>query len=141
MKKNIVAIDSGCFIAMQLDQDLAAEIKSNLKEKWDAFCSEMAILETFYVVCRRTNYEKAKKKITALIESKVIKIVPIKELIEYASKLKCERPIALADCLTIALAKKLEGKAIFYKKEMELKKTIEKDPFDVELMFLVNGDN
>ena len=46
-----------------------------------------------------------------------------------AAGLKCERGIAIADCITIALVKALNGKAIFYRKEREFEKTLEKKPF------------
>ncbi|MFO8020632.1 MAG: PIN domain-containing protein [Promethearchaeia archaeon] len=135
MKRNIVAIDSSCLIALQADEELANKIKQKLYESWDAYCSEMAILETQYILCRKKSFEIASKKISALVESNVIQIVPIKDLLENASKLKCERSIAIADCLTIALAEKLNSKAIFYQQERELKDAIEKKPFQVKIEF------
>ncbi|MGV9199201.1 MAG: PIN domain-containing protein [Promethearchaeia archaeon] len=136
MKRSIVALDSSCLIALQADEELATQIQQKLHECWDAYCSEMAILETQYVICRKTSFEIAKKKISALLASNVIQIVAIQELLENASQLKCERSIAIADCLTIALAKKLRSKAIFYRRERELKNAIEKKPFGVKIEFL-----
>jgi predicted nucleic acid-binding protein len=140
MKKSLVAIDSGCLIALHSGEKLANEIKENLRDKWEGYCSEMTILETFYVLCRKSNLKTANEKVDALIESNVLHIVPIKKLLKEASKLKCQRSIAIADCLTIALAKRFKGKAIFYRKERELKKSINKKPFQVELMFLIDED-
>ncbi len=95
----------------------------------------MAILETFYVICRRSTWKIAKTKINALKESHIIQIEPINHLINRASQLKCQRAIGIADCLTIALAESINGKAIFYHKEKELEKTMEKELFDIELIF------
>jgi predicted nucleic acid-binding protein len=138
MKKNLVAIDSSCLIALQADEKLAKRINQNLIEKWDAYCSEMAILELFYVLCRNSNLKKAQKKVEALVNSHVIEIIPVRELLKEASRQKCIRAIAIADCLTIALAKNLNGKAIFYRKETELKNAIKKKPFDIEIIFLLD---
>jgi predicted nucleic acid-binding protein len=140
MKKSLVAIDSSCLIALNSGEELVNKIKTNLKEKWVAYCSEMAILETFYILCRKSNLETAQNKINALISSNVLNIIPIKKVLKEASKLKCERSIAIADCITIALAQNLDSKAIFYRKERELKKAIKKKPFQVELIFLVDDN-
>lgn len=40
-----------------------------------------------------------------------------------------------ADCLTIALAKILQGQAIFYQKEKEIDKAMENKLFDVKIIF------
>lgn len=96
----------------------------------------MAILELHYVLCRNSNLKTAQKKVEAFVNSNVIEIIPVRELLKEASRQKCERAIAIADCLTIALAKNINGKAIFYRKETELKNAIKKKPFEVELIFL-----
>ncbi len=87
----------------------------------------MAILETFYILCRKSSWEEAKVKIDALIKSNIIKIIPISNLIEHAALIKCERAIAIADCLTIALAKSLNGAAIFFDREKELEIAMKKN--------------
>ncbi len=135
-EKNLVANDSSCLIALQADEKLAKRINQNLVENWDAYCSEMAILELHYVLCRNSNLKTAQKKVEAFVNSNVIEIIPVRELLKEASRQKCERAIAIADCLTIALAKNINGKAIFYRKETELKNAIKKKPFEVELIFL-----
>lgn len=135
MKKSNVSIDSSCLIAIQADEKLGNKLTNFLKKEWNAYVTEIAILETFYVLCRKSNWKDAKTKTQALRESNIIQIEPINKYLEYAAKLKCERPIAIADCLTISLAKSIQGQAIFYHQEQELKKTLESKPMDVEIIF------
>ena len=135
MKKSLVAIDSSCLIAIQTNEPLNQEFQQLLKTKWNGYCTEMALLETFYILCRKTNWKKAETKVKALIESNVIQIKSIKSLLKKAAQLKYQRTIAIADCLTIALAESIQGKAIFYHKELELEKALEKESFNVEIVF------
>ena len=135
MKKSRVAIDASCLIAIQADEPLNEKFQNLLKSKWNGYCTEMAILETFYILCRKLQWKIAKTKINALQESNIIKIKPINTLLEIAAQLKCQRSIAIADCLTIALAESIKGKAIFYHKERELEKTMENELFNVEIIF------
>jgi len=44
--------------------------------------------------------------------------------------------ISLADCFILALAKKLGCKALFARREVELKEEIEKQGFDIEIVFV-----
>lgn len=135
MKKSPMAIDSSCLIAIQANEPLKKEFQQLLKTKWKGYCTEMALLETFYILCRKTNWEKSRSKVEALIESNVLQIRSIKSLLKKAAQIKCQSPVAIADCLNIALAESIQGKAIFYHKEIELEKALEKGPFNVEVIF------
>ena len=130
-----MAIDSSCLIAIQANEPAKKKFQSLLKTKWEGFCTEMALLEVFYILCRKTNWKEAETKVKAFIESNVIQIKSFKSLVIKAAQIKCQRSIAIADCLTIALAESVQGKAVFYHKETELEKSIEKEPFNVELIF------
>lgn len=141
MKKNNVSIDASCLIAIQADEKLGQKLKTLLMEKWNACCTEIAVLEFYYVLCRKLGWDIAKTKLQSLKESLTIRIQPINNLIEVAAQLKCQKSIAIADCLTIALAYEIQGKAIFNHEERELKKAIETKPFDVEIFFLENLKN
>jgi len=135
MKKSSVSIDSSCLIALQANEELGNRFKERAKQDWDVYCSEFAILETFYVLCRKFGIGIAEQKVTSLKESGVIQIEPIITLSKDAALIKCQRPIAIGDCFTIALARKINGDAIFCKKEQELKKALDKQPFDVNVLF------
>ena len=141
MKKDNVSIDASCLIAIQTDEKLGQKFKKLLMGKWNAYCTEIAILEFYYVLCRKLGWDIAKTKLQSLKESGTIQIKPINDLIEVAAQLKCQKSIAIADCLTIALACEIQGKAIFNNEERELKKAIETKPFDVEIFFLENLKN
>ncbi len=135
MRKKTVVLDASCLIALQAEEQLAEKLKKNIIEKWDPYCTELAILETYYILCRKLDWNTAKSKINALKDSNVIQIKPINIILEDAVLLKCQRSISIADCLTIALAKILQGQAIFYQKEKELDKAMENKPFDVKIIF------
>ncbi len=96
---------------------------------------EMAILETFYILCRKFTWKTANTKIDALKASNVIQIESINSLLKKAAQLKCQRAIEIADCLTITLAEAIKGKAVFYHKEKELENTMENESFKVEIIF------
>jgi len=141
MKKSLVSIDSSCLIAIQADEPLNKKFQNLLKTKWKGYCTEMAILETFYILCRKFTWKIAKTKIDALKASNIIRIEPINSLLKKAAQLKCQRAIAIADCLTIALAESIKGKAIFYHKEKELENTMENESFNIEIIFFDEFNN
>ncbi len=136
MKRDLVAIDASCLIAIQAEEELGEHLKSLLKTKWTGFCTEYSILETYYVLCRKFGWNAAVEKLKSLKESNVLQIEPFSSLLEAVAQLKCQRAIAVGDCFTITLAKKINGQAIFYNKESEVEKAMKKQPFDVEIKFL-----
>lgn len=72
---------------------------------------------------------------------KSAQIEPINSLLKKAAQLKCRRAIAVTDCLTIALAELIKGKAIFYHKEKELENTMENESFNIEIIFFDEFNN
>lgn len=136
MKKGLVSIDASCLIAVQAEEPLSSEFKSLLKTKWIGYCSEYSLIETLYILCRKLGRDVAEGKLKALKESNVLQIEPFNALLEAVAQLKCQRAIAIGDCFTIALAKKINGQAIFYNKELEIVNAIKIKPFDVEIKFL-----
>ncbi|MBN1803162.1 MAG: PIN domain-containing protein [Candidatus Lokiarchaeota archaeon] len=135
-KKRSVSIDASCLIAVQASESLSELFKDKIRKNWNAFCSEFALIETSYILCRTFGIEIAEKKMMALKESGIIQIEPICKVSKEASLIKCNRPIGIGDCLTIALAKSINGDAIFCNKERELFTTLDKKPFDVKIIFL-----
>jgi len=51
------------------------------------------------------------------------------------SMIAIENPISIADCLTIALTKKIGGKELFLKTKKEFEKVLENKSFETELTF------
>ena len=134
--RGYLSLDGGVLIALAVgEKGLGDLVSSLISEEAYGLTHEIAVSELLYILCRKASYEIAQRKLDALKSSGYIEIVPISDLIENASKLKCDRHIALADCFTIALAEEFNGKAVFAKLEKELIKAVEKSPFDVDLIF------
>ncbi len=136
MKKNTVVIDASCLVHFQDKEPEAIQFKQLINETWDAWCTEIAIVETLYILCREYGEEESQKRVNALRESHTIRIEPIFGYISLAAYIKCERSIALPDCLTIALAESLKAQAVFAHREKELDLAIHQRPFNVEILFL-----
>lgn len=107
-----------------------------LEENVYAYTTEIAVTEVKYILCRRLGWEEGCKRVNKLLNSGYIEVYGTGQLVDVAAKYKCGRSISLADCFTLALAKKLDCKALFARKEQELIKEIDKKPFDVEILFL-----
>ena len=137
--KGYLALDGSILIALAVGEKGIDEIaKSLLNEDAFGLTHELAVSELLYILCRKVSYNVAKNKLNALKASGFIKIIPISDLIEKASKLKCERHIALADCYTLALAEEFDGKAVFAKAENEIINAIKRSPFNVDVLFALD---
>ena len=134
------ALDGGVLIALALGDPSANKLRESIEEGVVEACtSSLALLEMAYILCRRLGWEVAKAKLELLRESRAIEVVELSEVVEEASKIKCERAISVADCCTLALAKLRGCKGLFAKRERELEKEERKKPFDVEIEYLVKG--
>jgi len=132
------ALDGGVLIALAVDDPAARRLKEEiLGEETLAFCSELAVVEMEYVLCRRLGWAIAEEKRRYLLESKVVDVIETGALMNEAAKVKCERALSLPDCFTLALAKIFDGKAFFVKKEEEMEKEIKRRSLDVEIEFLI----
>ena len=110
--------------------------KALLDEVVDAHTTEIAIIETKYILCRRLGWNKANTQVEKLLASGYISVEKTEQIIDLAARYKCERNISLADSLILALAKKLGCKALFSHREEELIGEIQKKKLDVEIIFL-----
>lgn len=138
-KENIrYALDGSILIALATNQkDKITELRNKiLNEEISAYTTEIALTEMIYILCRKINAEIATQKYHDLINSKYITIIPTKELIYEAAKIKCTRKISIADCYTIALAKTYNCKALFAYPEKELITENNRKPFKIKIEFL-----
>lgn len=135
--KGYYAIDAGALYEMAANSDNGVTLREAIK-RGDVVASthELALTEVLYLICRRIGFEKAKHRVDILILSGLIALEPTAELMETAARIKCARPIALADCYTLALAENRHLVALFAEKEAELVREMERAPFDVEMEFL-----
>jgi len=131
-KKRLV-FDASVLIELAYATELGKKALELMKLN-DVYVTELAIVETYYILCRKLGEEKAAEKIENLLESgyvEIFNVSPIK-----VGKIKCSRAISIADCYTIALAEKIKGVAIFARKEKELIKEMRRQEFSTQIMFL-----
>ena len=131
-----VVFDAGAVIELLLSGEESKLFKSILNDDLVPMTTNLAIIETEYILCRKIGKEEAFKKVDNLIDSNFINIQSLENFIRDISILKCNNPIALPDCATIALATRNKIPALFAKKERELKKPIENKSFKIDIYFL-----
>lgn len=135
--KGYYALDASALIELCLDSNVGEVLRDALiSENIIAYTHELAIIEVFYVLCRKAGLENAKTSVDSLLISGYLNVENISEISEAASKIKCVRSIAISDCLTLALAKEKSSNALFAKREVELIRELEKEPFDVNIEFI-----
>ncbi|MCX6648947.1 MAG: PIN domain-containing protein [Candidatus Bathyarchaeota archaeon] len=140
--KGYYAVDGGVLYEVATNSDIGDMFREAMKSgEVVAFTHELALTEVLYLLCRRIGFDKAKNHVDNLIFSGLMDLEPAAELMETAARMKCFRPIALADCYTLALAEKHHLVALFLDREAELVREMGRDPFDVELEFLADKRN
>lgn len=92
----------------------------------EAYVVRYSLTETLYVGCRLWGREKALQRLEILIESGAIMIIEDELVWNHAANCKCEIPVSIGDCYTLAAGKKYDLTPLFLKPEKELSKNIEK---------------
>ena len=92
----------------------------------EAYALRLGLTEALYVTCRLWGWEKALQRMQILIDSGAITVIEDEKVWDYAASCKCEIPISLGDCYTLAVAKKYSLKPLFLKPERELLKNLER---------------
>lgn len=140
MRKGLIgnlALDTGVLLELLFSTSHGLKLREALKsEEVHGNVSGISIAELKYVLCRKIGIEEATVRVRSLLESGYITSHEDSELIDYAAEYKCRRKLSLADCFTLALAKKINVPALFAKREEELVKEASSQPFDVEILFL-----
>ena len=72
----------------------------------------------------------------SLLKSSYLSVMTSDEIDIQAGRYKCSRAISLVDCYVLAVAKIQNVPAVFAKREEDVKKELERRPFDVKLLFL-----
>jgi len=135
--KGSYAIDGGAIYEMATRSDVGGMLREAMKSgDVVAHTHELAITEVLYLLCRRIGFDKAKSHVDNLILSGLVDLEPTADLMETAGRLKCQYPIALADCYTLALAERHHLAALFRERETELVREMKRIPFEVVLVFL-----
>ena len=131
-----VVFDGGTIIELLLSGDESDLYKNIVNNDITPMATSLAIIETEYILCRKIGRQQAFDKVDNLIDSSFISIYSLKKFLRDVSILKCNNPIALPDCATIALATKNRIPALFAKKEGELKNPLVIKAFKIDLFFL-----
>ncbi|MGB9727725.1 MAG: PIN domain-containing protein, partial [Nitrososphaeria archaeon] len=132
-----LAFDTSTLLELVYGTEKGVKLKDAIKsEKIYCNISELTFTELKYVLCRKIGEDSARDRVKNLIASGYIILHEDTKLVDYAAAYKCERRISIADCFTLALAKKIGAPAIFAKKEEELIEEMAKKPFDVKIIFL-----
>ncbi len=135
--KGKLAVDTSALIELiycgELGKSLKKALESDLVEAWT---TELAVAELRYVLCRKLGWSQSNERVNNLLASGYIKVEDTLKLINQASKTKCSRAISLPDCFTLALAHQIGGNALFARKEQDLTAEIQKEPFEVNILFL-----
>jgi predicted nucleic acid-binding protein len=131
-----VACDAGVLIELLLTGEKTRLFTEIISGNVEPCTSELAITETQYIICRSFGVAVAEGKIKDLLASNVYDITCISLLRSPASKIKCQRSIALADCFTIALASSRGIPALFATRESELDRELKKSSFPAVIYFL-----
>ncbi|RDE17404.1 MAG: hypothetical protein C4K49_02995 [Candidatus Thorarchaeota archaeon] len=122
-----VALDAGVLIALATGESSAKTVAERIADGESTFvCTELALCELSYTLCRRLGWEKAWRRIDSLVKSSSITVVPSQMLWSEAAKIKCDARIALPECFTLAAGNITNGRALFARRERELVDAIEK---------------
>jgi predicted nucleic acid-binding protein len=106
---------------------------SLLSGSMTAYTCHFNLSEAEYVLCRMLGRTPARSKIDNLVRSNYVNVTDAEKLYVKAAEIKWERALALGDCYTIANAKVTNSAALFVFREEELKREMERKPFDVEI--------
>lgn len=121
--------DSGVLLAyLQNENEKFTEIMDELifseKSTKVVICDQLTLTEIFYIYCRIHGVKKARVLINDM--KSMFEITKIDSLHLIAGKLKCQYPIALSDCFSIALGI-VKNAPILFMKEKELTKKIQRE--------------
>ena len=132
------SLDSGVLIEMLLGTSVGRTFSGSLlsDSPITAYTSYFNLSEAEYILCRMLGRTQARSKVDNLVRSNYINLTDVAKLYANAAEIKCERALALGDCYTIANAKATSSIALFAFQEEELKREMEKKPFDVEIRFI-----
>ncbi|MDF1540913.1 MAG: PIN domain-containing protein [Candidatus Thorarchaeota archaeon] len=136
-KHETVVLDAGVLIALALGEGFASALSERIaKAEANYVCTEIALCELSYILCRRLSWKKAWGKIESLIKSSAVNVIPSSFLWMNAAKIKCDAPIALPDCFTLAAGQITGGAIYFARKERELLDAVRKGQIKENFQFL-----
>lgn len=133
----IFVLDGGVLLALALGEASAQALVGEMPSEQKQYaCTELALSELTYILCRQLDWTSAWEKTQSLLRSAVVRIIRTSMVWGEAASIKCQVPISLPDCFTIAAARILNGRPMFARQEAEIISAIEKGLLNDRLEFL-----
>ncbi len=133
----ISVLDAEVLIALALGEPSAAELSKEIIHQHGHYaCTEIALCELSYILCRNSSWKQAWNKTQSIIQSSAVMTLSSQPLWVEAAQIKCGVPISLPDCFSIAAARIFNGKVIFARREKEIVDAIEMKKLEDQIEFL-----
>lgn len=127
--QKLYAIDTSVLVKRYYDPGAVEDRLLNA-----SIVSEITLSEIYYVLCRKKRVSTANDYLKALIPQ--LEIIQSSSLIQIAGQLKCQFAISLADCWTLAAAKRRNLSALFAFRETEVEDNLADIRKSVKVVFL-----
>jgi hypothetical protein len=136
LQKASITVDTGILIELLEDSDLGKVFYQKVLEKpqfQNIYISPLTDTELKYIFCRRNGYNDAKELVLEFLKDFII--CSESELRDEAFRLKCNFPISIADCYSLAVGK-VFNIPVYMIKEKEIEKVIDKLLSMVKVIFI-----
>ena len=136
LQETSIAVDTGILIEILEDSDLGKVFYQKVLESLQfqkIYISPLTDTELKYIFCRRSGYKDAKELVLEFLKDFII--CSESELRDEAFRLKCNFPISIADCYSLAVGK-VFNIPVYMIKEKEIEKVIDKLLSMVKVIFI-----
>lgn len=131
-----IAVDTGVLFEFLNDSDLGKVFYQKIlinPQFQKIYVSPLTEVELKYLMCRQSSYKDAKEFISDFLKDFII--YPESELRDETFRLKCNFPISIADCYSLAVGKILNI-PIYMKKEKEIDQVLDRLLSIVKIKFI-----
>ena len=136
LQKASITVETGILIELLEDSDLGKVFYEKVLARLqfqNIYISPLTDTELKYIFCRRNGYKEAKELVLEFLKDFII--CSENELRDEAFRLKCNFPISIADCYSLAVGK-VFNIPIYMTKEKEIEKVIDKLLSMVKVIFV-----
>ncbi len=132
-----IILDAGVLIALALGEPFMTDLSQSIADGPSSYaCTEIALCELSYILCRRLSWAEAMEKTESLLRSALVAVIPFRVLWTEAAEIKCKAAVALPDCFTIAAARLTGGTALFARREKEIVDAMESGKLSDRIEFV-----
>ncbi len=135
-KKGSIVIDTGVLLEYIEGTELGRKFKEHVLQNESLehfYISPFVHTELLYIICRNSGFDQAQKTVTKFLRRFIL--FEEKKLRDVAAKLKCQYPISLADCYSIALAL-IQEIPLYMKREAEIEALLNQGAFTTQIIFI-----